>query len=178
MAREKFQTLTEQMFYILLCLRQERCGADVMAWISETTHQRVAVGPGTLYNLLEQFLQAGYIRETKVEGRKRSYVITPAGREALEAEVRRLRQLTASGRLVRVGTKYYPAGQVVPPEEQYGVIREFLTQSGPAYRQDLAALLHIGDRQCALILKHMVEAGRLVRTGQRYALPVEEKAIL
>ena len=44
--------------------------------------------------------------------------------------------------------------------------------------QDLAALLHIGDRQCALILKHMVEAGRLVRTGQRYALPVEEKAIL
>ena len=32
MARGKFQTLTEQMFYILLCLRQERCGADVMAW--------------------------------------------------------------------------------------------------------------------------------------------------
>ena len=95
MAREKFQTLTEQMFYILLCLRQERCGADVMAWISETTHQRVAVGPGTLYNLLEQFLQAGYIRETKVEGRKRSYVITPAGQDALEAEVRRLRTLAA-----------------------------------------------------------------------------------
>ncbi len=95
MAREKFQTLTEQMFYILLCLRQERCGVDVMAWISETTHQRVAVGPGTLYNLLEQFLQAGYIRETKVEGRKRSYVITPAGQDALEAEVRRLRTLAA-----------------------------------------------------------------------------------
>ena len=95
MAREKFQTLTEQMFYILLCLRQERCGADVMAWISEATHQRVAVGPGTLYNLLEQFLQAGYIRETKVEGRKRSYVITSAGQDALEAEVRRLRTLAA-----------------------------------------------------------------------------------
>ena len=28
MAREKFQTLTEQMFYILLCLRQECCGTD------------------------------------------------------------------------------------------------------------------------------------------------------
>ena len=95
MAREKFQTLTEQMFYILLCLEQERCGADVMAWISETTGGRVAVGPGTLYNLLEQCLQAGYIRETRVEGRKRSYLITPAGREALAAEVRRLRTLTA-----------------------------------------------------------------------------------
>ena len=86
MARGKFQTLTEQMFYILLCLRQERCGADVMAWVAEATGSRVAVGPGTLYNLLEQFLQAGYIRETKVEGRKRSYVLTPIGREALEAE--------------------------------------------------------------------------------------------
>ena len=93
MARGKFQTLTEQMFYILLCLRQERCGADVMAWVAEATGSRVAVGPGTLYNLLEQFLQAGYIRETKVEGRKRSYVLTPTGREALEAEARRLRQL-------------------------------------------------------------------------------------
>ena len=91
MARGKFQTLTEQMFYILLCLRQ----ADVMAWVAEATGSRVAVGPGTLYNLLEQFLQAGYIRETKVEGRKRSYVLTPIGREALEAEARRLRQLTA-----------------------------------------------------------------------------------
>ena len=95
MAREKFQTLTEQMFYILLCLRQERCGADIMERVPAMTGGRVSVGPGTLYNLLEQFLQADYIRETKVEGRKRSYLLTPAGREALEAEVRRLRQLTA-----------------------------------------------------------------------------------
>ena len=79
----------------LSLLRQERCGADVMAWVAEATGSRVAVGPGTLYNLLEQFLQAGYIRETKVEGRKRSYVITSAGQDALEAEVRRLRTLAA-----------------------------------------------------------------------------------
>lgn len=95
MAREKFQTLTEQMFYILLCLRREQCGADIMERVPAMTGGRVSVGPGTLYNLLEQFLQADYIRETKVEGRKRSYLLTPAGREALEAEVRRLRQLTA-----------------------------------------------------------------------------------
>ena len=46
MAREKFQTLTEQMFYILLCLGQERCGADVMAWISETTQRPGGGGAG------------------------------------------------------------------------------------------------------------------------------------
>ena len=95
MAREKFQTLTEQMFYTLLCLRQEQCGADIMAQVSSLTGSRVTVGPGTLYNLLEQFLQAGYIQETKVEGRKRSYLITEAGLKALEDEYRRLRTLTA-----------------------------------------------------------------------------------
>ena len=58
MAREKFQTLTEQMFYILLCLRQECCGTDIMAQVSALTKGRVSVGPGTLYNLLESFLSA------------------------------------------------------------------------------------------------------------------------
>ncbi len=62
MAREKFSTLTEQMFYILLCLREECCGMDVMARVNELTGGRVAVGPGTLYNLLEQFLAAGVHR--------------------------------------------------------------------------------------------------------------------
>ena len=93
MAREKFQTLTEQMFYILLCLRRELCGTDIMAQVSELTQGRVSVGPGTLYNLLESFVQAGYIAETKVEGRKRSYLITDAGQKALEDEYRRLRTL-------------------------------------------------------------------------------------
>ena len=95
MAREKFQTLTEQMFYILLCLRRELCGTDIMAQVSELTQGRVSVGPGTLYNLLESFLSAGYIAETKVEGRKRSYLITEAGQKALEDEYRRLRTLAA-----------------------------------------------------------------------------------
>ena len=95
MAREKFQTLTEQMFYILLCLRKECCGTDIMARVSALTHGRVAVGPGTLYNLLESFLSAGMIAETKVEGRKRSYLITEAGQTALENEYRRLLTLAA-----------------------------------------------------------------------------------
>lgn len=94
MAREKFQTLTEPMFYILLCLREECCGADIAARIRQLTRERVAVGPGTLYNLLDSFLQAEMIRETRAEGRKRSYIITQKGREALANEYRRLLLLT------------------------------------------------------------------------------------
>ena len=94
MAREKYQTLTEQMFYILLCLTREQFGVDIMERVREMTEGRVVIGPGTLYNLLESFQQEGFIRETKVEGRRRSYRITRRGREPLDQERRRLeRQL-------------------------------------------------------------------------------------
>ena len=90
MPRLKFQTLTEQMFYILLCLKEECCGIDIMDKISQITDGRVKVGSGTLYNLLEQFLDSDMIRETKSEGRRRSYVLTQKGREVLETEYKRL----------------------------------------------------------------------------------------
>lgn len=82
MAREKFSTLTEQMFYILLCLREECCGMDVMARVNELTGGRVAVGPGTLYNLLEQFLAAGYIVETRAGGAAAQLSAHSGGRNA------------------------------------------------------------------------------------------------
>ena len=90
MPRAKFQTLTEQMFYILLCLRTECCGMDMLDQVPTMTGGRVSVGSGTLYNLLEQFLEAGMIRETRVEGRRRSYILTPYGREILDREYRRI----------------------------------------------------------------------------------------
>ena len=59
MPRTKFQTLTEQMFYILLCLKNECYGLDILDRVPAMTKGRVTVGSGTLYNLLEQFLQEG-----------------------------------------------------------------------------------------------------------------------
>ncbi len=94
MPREKFQTLTEQMFYILLCLKEECCGMDIMEKVEKMTKGRVRVGPGTLYNLLEQFQEVGFIRETKVEGRKRSYILTEKGEAALQEEYQRLKTQT------------------------------------------------------------------------------------
>ena len=90
MARAKFQTLTEQMFYILLCLKEECCGMDILDKVPAMTEGRVNVGSGTLYNLLEQFLDAEMIRETKVEGRRRSYLLTEKGMDMLRREYDRL----------------------------------------------------------------------------------------
>lgn len=90
MPREKFRTLTEQMFYALLCLKNECYGMDILDRVPAMTNRRVTIGSGTLYTLLEQFLEAGMIRETKVEGRRRSYILTDRGRERLRQEYGRI----------------------------------------------------------------------------------------
>ena len=90
MPREKFGTLTRQMYYILRCGGEEWCGIDIMDKGSALTGGEVRVGSGTLYHLLDEFLAAGLIRETRVEGRRRSYLLTTAGRALLAEEYRRI----------------------------------------------------------------------------------------
>lgn len=90
MPRAKYQTLTEQMFYTLLCLKEECYGLDILDRVPAMTDQRVTIGSGTLYTLLEQFLSDGLIRETKREGRRRCYILTLQGRVSLEKEAARL----------------------------------------------------------------------------------------
>ena len=55
MSRDKFKTLTEPMYYTLLCLREPACGADVMQQVAAMTGGAVHLGPGTLYHLLDEF---------------------------------------------------------------------------------------------------------------------------
>lgn len=100
MPRVKFQTLTEQMFYVLLCLKEECYGMDILDRVPSMTGGRVHVGSGTLYNLLEQFLGADMIRETRVEGRRRSYILTETGEEMLLREYERITAQAADYRRV------------------------------------------------------------------------------
>ena len=90
MPRAKYQTLTEQMFYTLLFLKEECYGLDILDRIPAMTNRRVAIGSGTLYTLLEQFLSDGLIRETRREGRRRCYILTHQGEEALQREASRM----------------------------------------------------------------------------------------
>ena len=90
MPRAKFKTLTEQMFYVLLCLKKECYGLDILDRVPQMTEGRVNVGSGTLYNLLEQFLESEIIVETKVEGRRRSYILTDKGKDMLRKEYERI----------------------------------------------------------------------------------------
>lgn len=90
MPRQKFKTLTEQMFYILLCLKEECRGMDILEMVRTRTNGRVNIGSATLYDLLEMFVTEGIIRETKVEGRRRSYILTQKGMDMLYKEYDRI----------------------------------------------------------------------------------------
>lgn len=97
MAREQLQTLTEPMYYILLAMTQECCGVDIMERVKKISGGRVSVGPGTLYAMLAKFEEKDIIRLTASEGRRKSYVITEAGKEELKKEFERLKTMVLDG---------------------------------------------------------------------------------
>ena len=107
MAKEPLKVLTESMFYVLLSLlRQERCGTEIVQYVDDATAGRVPLGPGTLYTILAKFEEVGLFRETAVEGRKRTYVLTDEGRARYEEELVRLRSCLADAEEERRAMDY------------------------------------------------------------------------
>lgn len=97
MARKKLETLTEQMYYVLLSLTQERHGYGIMQYVAELTQGRVTIGAGTLYALLSRFEEEGLITLTRtLEGRK-YYQLTAEGEQTLQGEYDRLRRQVQDG---------------------------------------------------------------------------------
>ena len=92
MARKEFETLTPQMFYILLALYDPLCGLEIMEKVSEMTEEDVKVGAGTLYALLPRFEKEGYIELLKEETKRKIYIITQKGKERLELEKERMQK--------------------------------------------------------------------------------------
>ena len=84
--------LTEAVFYILLSLDTPLHGYGIMQNVE-------SLSGGTLYGALSTLTERGWIVSLgdESEGRKKEYQITPAGREAVRAELRRLHELTQNG---------------------------------------------------------------------------------
>ena len=93
MPKKSMDILTESMFYVLMALSNApMCGIDIAAFVDGKTRGRVQLGPATLYTILGKFEKEKYIRETAVEGRKRTYQITGRGSDAYREELNRLKQ--------------------------------------------------------------------------------------
>ena len=103
--REQFQTLSEPMYYVLLALVDECCGADVMNKVAELSGGRVIVGPGTVYAMLDKFLKSGVICMTVREGRKKTYLISDYGKRLLKEEYARVQLLSFDGKSILEGLK-------------------------------------------------------------------------
>ena len=92
MPKRALENLTESMFYVLMAfMREPMCGLEAAQLIERRSGGRVRIGPATLYTILGKFEKEKYIRETSVEGRKRTYELTERGRAAYTAELERLR---------------------------------------------------------------------------------------
>lgn len=89
-------------------------------------------------------------------------------RTAARQQLLRLRE---AGVLVRVGERYYPAGAVMPPEEQLAVIQTYLREHGSGRRQDFLRLLNVSPAQGTQILRRLTARGELILTGRHYTLP-------
>ena len=89
--------LTEGVFLILLSLLTPRHGYAVMQHVGRLTKGRVMLGAGTLYGAINSLLERRWIQAVDDEGdsRRKRYVITDLGREALAREQQRLAELLA-----------------------------------------------------------------------------------
>jgi len=97
--------LTEAVYYILLSLASPRHGYGIMQETERMSQGRVKLAAGTLYGALNGLLDRGWIRAVPgaEDSRRKEYALTDKGKEALESELDRLRELVKNGEIVLGG---------------------------------------------------------------------------
>ena len=102
--------LSPAMFHVLVALADgDTHGYAIMKEVEQLTSGAVRLSTGTLYGIIKRLLSDGLVRETAApapgspkrpgrEGGRRSYVLTPFGRDVARAEAARLEQTIAIAR--------------------------------------------------------------------------------
>jgi DNA-binding PadR family transcriptional regulator len=94
--------LTEAVYYILISLYEPLHGYGVIQNVEQLSGGRLKLGAGTLYGAINTLLKRGWIAECGASGErgKKEYIITESGRQAVEWEIARLRELLRNGEAV------------------------------------------------------------------------------
>lgn len=93
--------LTEAVFYILISLYTPLHGYGIIQNADKLSGGRVKLGAGTLYGAINTLLGRGWIEEYgESNDRKKEYIITEAGKNAVRDELARLYELLSNGRNV------------------------------------------------------------------------------
>ena len=98
-------TLTEAVYYILLSLVEPMHGYGIMQNVESLSNGRVKLAAGTLYGAINSLLEKGWITALPGEkdSRKKEYQITHEGRQTLEGELLRLKELMENGKRILEG---------------------------------------------------------------------------
>lgn len=116
------EPLSPPVLYILLALAdRRRHGYGIMQEVEERSDGRIRLLPGSLYATIRRMLAAGLVEEVDappaaedVDPRRRYYAITAPGREAAEAELRRMATVMELARDKRLAPLRAPGDGVDP----------------------------------------------------------------
>jgi DNA-binding PadR family transcriptional regulator len=96
--------LSPAMFHVMVALADgDTHGYAIMKEVERLTDGAVRLSTGTLYGIIKRLLADGLIRESAVavatgDERRRSYALTPFGKDVARAEAARLEQTIAIAR--------------------------------------------------------------------------------
>ena len=98
---KKSEPMSESYYYILLCLAKgANHGYGIMQMTEKLSEGDVKIGSGTMYGATSNMMKKGWIREIMSsepgQERRRLYQLTDSGRDALRAEIARLRRMLAN----------------------------------------------------------------------------------
>jgi DNA-binding PadR family transcriptional regulator len=93
----KYLPLSEATYYILLTLVEPLHGYGVMQKVESISDGTVGIGPGTLYGAFTTLEKERLITMVKEEERRKSYTLTPKGREVLKEQISRLQIMARIG---------------------------------------------------------------------------------
>lgn len=100
---EKYQPLTESVFYILLATRNPNHGYGIIQEVKDLTQGRINMGAGTLYGAIQTLESKGWIQvfsEETDSRKKKEYVLTEEGRKVFYDECTRLSELLEHAKLM------------------------------------------------------------------------------
>lgn len=97
--------LTETVFYILLSLYTPLHGYGIMQKAAQLSGGRVNLGAGTLYGAISTLAEKAWIKPAgnNQDSRKKEYLITEAGKNAVKFEILRLEELLKNGKNILKG---------------------------------------------------------------------------
>jgi DNA-binding PadR family transcriptional regulator len=93
----KYLPLSETTFYTMLSLVEPTHGYALMQKVKEISQETVQIGAGTLYTIFSTLEKEELIQMVSEADRRKTYALTPRGKQVLLLQIHRLEIMVANG---------------------------------------------------------------------------------